>query len=463
MDYDGSVDRYAQAVDLVNREQYDEALTCLAPLVAEGARADIQVSALIGMAYGGKRDYRQALHWSLLAHSVDPNRPDVMGNVGFFYSSQGMYDEAIKWTERALKLSPHSPLLHWNYGQLLLICGDYEQGMKEYAWGRCLPKLRPNRTIQPEITKEELSDWAFSVIPSTLHVWGEQGCGDYFFLFRYVQFLRKLLPPTVKIRLECRAQVSPLLSGQSFPPEWGEVEVVNFQSDGGLIPETDMVRRWAHVNLFTLLGYFGPMPQENPIERPIHQSETQVPGKVKIGVCWKGSSTFNGNADRSMAPEVFQPIIERTRQYGDVTFYSLVPMQTLEGATACQLGDYAQTAALVEKLDLVITTCTSMAHLAGAMHKPTFVLLHKTPYWMWGKVGVTSVFYPFVRLFRQEVLRDWSPVVEGVIEATRAFIVERERAMDEPMVDLTSADAMIKAAYNQDAVLESSQSAEVTP
>lgn len=295
--------------------------------------------------------------------------------------------------------------------------------MEEYEWGRCVAGQRPLRTLAPEISKDELSalfQLKENVPPIVLYLWGEQGSGDNIFLFRYVQYLRRRLHPNVTLRLEVRPELMPLLCEQ----EPG-VEVVRTQNDGGFIGDFDY-----HVNLFTLLRYFGPMPQREPLRVPATQPRAELPGTFRIGVCWKGSRTFRGDAERSMAPETFAPLISRVQDHGEVSFYSLVPQETIPGVQEVLLPDYAVTAAILDQLDLVVTTCTSVAHLAGAMHVPTYILLHATPYWVWGLGRDQNEFYPSVRLFRQRIPKDWSAPLHDAVEAIRK-LVSIKQSLDE--------------------------------
>jgi hypothetical protein len=146
---------------------------------------------------------------------------------------------------------------------------------------------------------------------------------------------------------------------------------------------------------------------------------------VRIGVAWSGSSTHTGDKWRSIALQMLRPWMG----IAGASFYSLqadvreadrqalsdLPIQHFGGA----LSDFSDTAALVDAMDLVISVDTSVAHLAGAMGKPVWILLPHFPDWRWLLKREDSPWYPTARLFRQERRGDWEPVINRVSQSLR--------------------------------------------
>jgi len=150
---------------------------------------------------------------------------------------------------------------------------------------------------------------------------------------------------------------------------------------------------------------------------------------MRVGIVWAGCATHSNDRWRSMPPSSFAPLVSRHGAH----FYSLqVEKSSQKNMDAIvdlapAIVDMADTAALIEQLDLVITVDTSVAHLAGALGKPTWILLSRNADWRWGMEASTTPWYPSARLFRQHVLGDWADVVDDVTRALDEFRTSREK------------------------------------
>ena len=145
-------------------------------------------------------------------------------------------------------------------------------------------------------------------------------------------------------------------------------------------------------------------------------------GRKRIGIIWSGSITYGNNRHRAAALSDFFPLMELP----SVQLYSLQkgpPQADLNDSGVGNLiidaddYDFAETAALVDKLDLIIMTDSAVAHIAGSLNKPVWVMLDSNPYWYHGVSGPRSAWYPSMRLFRQNRPGDWTGVMQGVIAA----------------------------------------------
>ncbi|HTH96692.1 MAG TPA: glycosyltransferase family 9 protein, partial [Stellaceae bacterium] len=155
---------------------------------------------------------------------------------------------------------------------------------------------------------------------------------------------------------------------------------------------------------------------------------------LKVGLVWQGQPKHRRDRDRSVPPAMLASLAEvpgiryfALQKRGDGTgFDELPPALRQDGLTtdlAQRFADYADTAAAIAALDLVITVDTSVAHLAGALGKPVWVLLHKVPDWRWGEAGENAPWYPSARLFRQREPGDWRPVVADLVAALTALAI----------------------------------------
>jgi hypothetical protein len=143
-------------------------------------------------------------------------------------------------------------------------------------------------------------------------------------------------------------------------------------------------------------------------------------GRLKVGLVWAGSATFTGDRLRSPRLGAVLPLLA-----GDIRFFGLqlgAGRQDLEGRAmpanfedlGGELGDFAETAAVLHNLDLLVSSCTGIVHLAGALGRPTWVLLPAAADWRWMLGRSDSPWYPSVRLYRQATLGDWSGPVDAV-------------------------------------------------
>jgi ADP-heptose:LPS heptosyltransferase len=148
-----------------------------------------------------------------------------------------------------------------------------------------------------------------------------------------------------------------------------------------------------------------------------------------IGIVWCGNPTFRGDHNRSMAFSRFAPIVAAA----GATFVTLNPGRTASDAgelsahaavvdLAAEFRDFDDTAAVIAGLDLVVTTDTAVAHLAGALAKPVWILLSASPDWRWFIEREDCPWYPSARLFRQATLRDWQPVIARVQRELANFV-----------------------------------------
>ena len=315
-----------------------------------------------------------------------------------------------------------------NLGMMYLMHGDFEHGWSEYEW-RFKVKDLHQRMIDRREFRQPI--WDGSAFPGkSLLVRSEQGAGDM------IQFARYL--PMVKERggtvlLESRPYLQRLLrqiKGVDSIVDWTNV------SDG----RADFV-----ISIMSLPSIFTHTEQEIPATVPYLEPEKALvesvgsridSPRIRVGVCWQGNKDFPNDRYRSCGLERLKPILN----VPGIQFYSLQKGYGSEQLGQVSGGDeivdlscvddgsdaFVGTAAAMNHLDLIITVDTSIAHLAGALGRPTWVLLHKPAEWRWLMDRTTSPWYPTMRLFRQKDTGGWDEPIGLLCEDLSAFVKAKE-------------------------------------
>jgi tetratricopeptide (TPR) repeat protein len=355
--------------------------------------------------------YRQALR-------VDPGYVNARNNLGIELTRLARYDEALAELDEALRLDPEKAASHANRAVLLLRLGRFAEGFAEYEWRWRTqpPKSPPRDFVQPAWNGED-------VRAATLMLHAEQGFGDTLQFCRYAPLVARRCAKTY---LEVPRSLLRLLR-QSFAAENLEVipRLADFPATQAL-PRTDY-----HCPLLSLPRVLGATINDVPAEIPYltadpgvaaawSQRLSELPGR-KVGLVWAGLPQYADDAHRSLP-------LARLAPLGGVVGVTFISLQT--GAAAVQasavppgmtlhdasqgLRDFADTAALVAALDLIISVDTAAAHLAGALGKPVWLLNRFDTDWRWMVDRADSPWYPTMRIFRQPQRGDWNSVVAHV-------------------------------------------------
>ncbi|HTW94847.1 MAG TPA: glycosyltransferase family 9 protein, partial [Tepidisphaeraceae bacterium] len=247
----------------------------------------------------------------------------------------------------------------------------------------------------------------------------EQGLGD---TMQFIRFAPMLAERGGRVIFFCHMELARLL--QNFP------HLEQFVPFGQPLPEADV-----HSPLLSLpnaLKIAGRIPAPHsyitPEENLVRKWSQRLPASgVRVGIAWAGRPDHRNDRNRSMPLKSLARLFE----IPGVHFFSLqkgpsaTQIKELAIATLTdwtnELTDFAETAALIASLDLVIAVDTAVVHLAGAMGKPVWILLPYVPDWRWMLDRTDSPWYPTARLFRQSSRGDWSGVVDRVAEALRLF------------------------------------------
>ena len=369
--------------------------------------------------------FQQAMHCA-------PGTPEPPYNLGVALEHFGLWDGALAAFQAAIECAPDHVDAHWNNALALLRAGRLEEGFREYEWRFRRGAPGPRACTQPT--------WDGSPLDGrTILVWAEQGFGDA------LQFLR-FVPEVARLGGRVVLEVMDGLQGlASRIPGVAAVSV-----RGGTPPAFD-----THVALMSLPHTMGLAPMRAPYlharddlvaqwrarlatSAPRHRRE------LAIGLVWAGNPASGNSRERS-------PGFAAVRGLMDVPGVRCFSLQ--KGAGGDELADttwpsnfvdlsdeiahFDDTAALIANLDIVVTCDTAVAHLAGALGKPTFVMLPHTRDWRYGLDAHSSAWYPTMRLFRQTTRGDWTSVLSRVSQAlaeavaslpSRALVAAHARA-----------------------------------
>lgn len=354
---------------------------------------------------------RAALEFYERALAEAPDNPDYLANLGGVRQALGDVAGAMDCFDRALAVDPAHADARWNRGIARLLAGDLKGGFADYEarWG--LPEFAARPFAAPRWSGEDLT--GLSIL---LH--SEQGYGD---TIQMVRFARTLKKRGARVLLETHAPLARLMRESHL---FDDVAV-----HGESLPPFDV-----HLPVMSLpalcgLQSIGDIPAEVPYLRPPDGLAIALPprrfAERRIGLVWAGRPTHKNDRNRSIAPALFAPLasVPNLRLFSLLVGARAEDLAAIPGIVdlAPQLSDFAATAAVIAELDLVICVDTAVAHLAGALGAPCWVLLSFAPDWRWFLERAESPWYPSLRLFRQTRLGDWGEVVRRVAAALAAY------------------------------------------
>jgi tetratricopeptide (TPR) repeat protein len=351
----------------------------------------------------------EALASAERALALAPDHADAWYNRGNAQRELHHHAEAAESYERAIALEPGHASAHWNLADCRLILGDFARGWEQYEWRwRLAARAHARREFVQPLWRGE------PIAGRTILLHAELGLGDTLQFCRYATEVARL---GARVLLEAQAPLIAFLAGLEG--------VERLIARGDALPPFDL-----HCPLMTLPLAFrtdlGNIPARVPYLRTdparVQAWRERLGARVRprVGLAWSGSQGLR-NDKRSMALEQMLPLVRDGIEW--VSLQKEVPASDAAELAArgdirdvaTDIADFADTAALVELLDLVVTVDTSVAHVAGALAKPVWILLPFNPHdWRWLLGREDSVWYPSARLFRQAAPGDWAGVVARV-------------------------------------------------
>jgi tetratricopeptide (TPR) repeat protein len=357
-------------------------------------------------------NFAEGVAWYEKALALQPDYRDALNNMGNALRALGRVEEALSFYERVKATKPDDPEIHNNMAMALLTAGRFLEGWSEYEWRWKTAQLAEAKRSfpQPQWRGEEAEG-------RTLLIHAEQGFGDTLQFCRYAPMAAKL---GWKVILEVQPELVSLINSlkgvdKVFP-------------SGAIMPPFDF-----HCPMMSLPVAFKTQVDTIPADIPYlfaDKKKTKAwrerlsndPKGLKAGLVWTGNPRLfsldlaAANVRRSLMPESLAPLAGLK----NVQFYSLqkggfklgTDLGLIDTMDECK--DFSDTAALIANLDLIISVDTSVAHLAGALGKPVWLLNRFDSCWRWFREREDSPWYPTMRIFRQPSSGDWASVIERV-------------------------------------------------
>lgn len=397
---------------LKDRGDLREAMRCYRRVVA--LRPDLAEGYYnLGSALKDAGESTAAVQNLMQALKLRRDYPEAWNNLGLAYKGLAEYQRSLECLSEAARLNPDLVEAHWNRSSLMLLQGQFEEGFEEYEWRFRLPKWQ---RIYP--FRHRLPRWNGTPDPNCrVLVHDEQGLGDTLQFVRYLPLVKERCG---KVILEIQP---PLLDLLRDLPGADQI-VARPAKDGPQAMDAD-----CYAPLMSLPRIFGARTDSihavvpyvwADLLKSVQWNKRLDRTTFNVGIVWAGRPEHQNDAKRSCPLRHFLPLSR-------IPGIRLFSLQKGPGASQIadhqeawivdldpELNDFTDTAAVVSQLDLVLSVDTAVAHLAGAMGRPVWVLLPFVPDWRWLLDRDDSPWYPTMRLFRQPRDGDWVTVMERI-------------------------------------------------
>jgi tetratricopeptide (TPR) repeat protein len=402
---------------LHNLGQRENALQC-AQQAVRTSPTDLTALNMRGMILDDMERREEALADFLAILKVDPNYADAITNRGIIHGRNGEFRKALACYDHSLSIKPHQDDAVYNRAVVRLVLGDWPRGFAEFEsrWKLFPHEAQRLSRLAPRWTGRQ------GLSGKTILLHHEQGYGDSLQFSRYAGLVKGL---GAQVILAVPAGLKKLM--QTLP---GSPQIV---SEGEPVPPHDY-----HCPLMSLPLAFGTTPSSVPAPIPylradpaavaIWRERLSARTRPRIGVVWSGRQFPPINHARDMSLRTVRMLFSLEADF--VCLHTeIAPDERSELAAISnvswlgrELKDFADTAALIENLDLVISVDSAVAHLAGALGKPVWLMNRYASCWRWLLERTDSPWYPTMRLFRQQTLGDWTGVVREVLNEAKAFV-----------------------------------------
>jgi tetratricopeptide (TPR) repeat protein len=405
------------------------------------------------LALFGLQRLEEALADARRAHALDPGNADICNGLGVFLRRLGREEEALPWFDRALELRPDfraaftnkafalaqihrfseafaiydaldvvdpgNADVEWSRSLLHLLTGNFEAGWagREARWNASGLSTTGFKFGQPLWLGKE------SIAGKTLLIHVDEGLGDTIQFARYVPMVAALGARVVLIVPDA---LQPLLSGLAGVSECHPLSTDKLLAFDMYCPISSLPLAFG-TRLETIPSATPYLPAPEPSRLQAWENRLGPHDRLRVGLVWSGNPKHRDDQNRSIALRVLTPLLDL-----DASFVSLQKdsrpgdMEILRDSGVADwtahLTDFVETAALVCCLDLVVTVDTSVAHLAAALGRPTWILLPYKPDYRWLLDRDDSPWYPTVRLFRQTRTREYGSVVDRLRVALSATV-----------------------------------------
>jgi len=410
------------ALTLTALKRTGEAKECYASAI-ELDSANVEAHLKLAAIFQNESNYAQAETHFRSVLKIAGDHIEAMFGLFNICMNRGLWDEAGKHIARILELWPDNPEAHFFHGTLLLMQGEFAEGWREFEHRMQCQQRFPRDFTQPL--------WDGSPAPGkTILVYAEWGFGDALQFLRYVPLIEQHAAGA-KVLVEVHHNMVPLLQASGFS---------NVVDRGGAARDFDL-----QIPLLSLPAVFktslATIPAQTPyifadpqrIER-WRQRLADIPG-FKVGIHWQGSLAYSNDRHRSLPLRHFQALAQvpgvqlislqkgaGSEQVGQLSkSFSVIELAGMDD----EGGAFMDTAAVMKNLDLVITSDSAVAHLAGAMAVPVWVAIGFAPEWRFFLDREDSPWYSSMRLFRQSALDDWTELFERIAGELANIIAHR--------------------------------------
>ncbi|MFM0670047.1 tetratricopeptide repeat protein [Paraburkholderia sediminicola] len=378
----------------------------------------------VAFALNGVERFRDAISVAIDGFGVDPHNGWLHHNASFAFNMLGDFPSMHAHAVEAARLMPDHPLMQFNLAAAQLRAGDYENGWKQYRWHEALPENHDLvRPAYPEWQGERVTGRRFLLV-------GEQGLGDQLQFLRMAEWLHRrgaqvdvwVEAPLGEVARRAAGVHAAWITAPPGPydywcrmlrmPEHMKLDLPMLPlATSYLRAEPAQMQRWQN-----RLDALDPPDARGPL------------GK-RVGIVWAGNPAYGLDRYRSIPLRQWLPVLQQT----GVQWFALQKGEAQNEAVAwCadigmhrlgpEIGTFADTLAIVQSLDLVITVDTAVAHLAGACGTPVWVLVPTFTDWRWMTERDDSPWYASARLFRQRELGSWDTVLDEVARVLRDFV-----------------------------------------
>ena len=408
----------------VAREKYRQALVAVPGFAAAFNN--------LAITYTAERRYEEARQYYEAAVGHEPGFAGGYSNLGFAMFEMGNFREAERLFRRSLEIQADCVDAQWNMALFELLQGDFANGWKRYETRWQKQDMRTPIYAERNRLADLVPRWTGKemIAGKRILVFVEQGFGDTIQFCRYLPMLSAL---GAEITLWTGDELVELLGSLR-----AKVAIVTMVTDSRAFDY--------HCPLLSLPLAFGTGSDNIPADVPYLRAPERLAsvwaaeaaavasfGEAKIGIAWAGRPEYGGDAKRSIALASFEKIFSQA----GIRWFSLqkgpASAQISESKAAIvdftpRLNNFSDTAALIESLDAVICVDTAVAHLSGALGKPTWILLPYVPDFRWQLGRTDSPWYPSAALFRQPAVGDWPSAFDALEKHVRRWMEARTRA-----------------------------------
>jgi FKBP-type peptidyl-prolyl cis-trans isomerase 2/lipoprotein NlpI len=419
---------YNVAVAYQKKGMLDEAATCYRQVIEMNPNHE-KACANLGILLKETGQYEEAVKYFERALQIKSDYAIAYYNLGNISYFNGRFEEALQLYEKAISINPEYAEAHLNIALINLLSGNFKEGWKGYEWRWKLEDNKDRRSFtQPPWDGSSLKD-------KTLFVYAEQGVGDE---IMFASCLSEIIAQTKLCIVECDKRLIPVFN-RSFPKAKVIEKIATDNPYPPELPSFDVVVPIGSLPLFLQRdltcfpkpkAYLFPDTSKTLIWRDRFEA---LGNDMKIGISWRGGNNPRDRLQRSIAIDQWGELFSLrgaqfiNLQYGDLT-NELGEVREKLGVTihefedADPLKDLDNFAAQIAALDLVISIDNATVHMAGALGLQTWVLLPFVPNWQWLMERDNSLWYPTMRLFRQQTQGDWESVLGKVRNELKLFI-----------------------------------------